>query len=96
MKIGGIGGPGFIQGNGRVNKASAYDKFDTRLGNDEISISEEAISFSKVYNAAKQDAQIDAADRQQRIETIKEQLKNGTYEVSSEQLADSILGELYF
>ena len=96
MKINGIGGAGFVQGSGKINRASALEKYNAVPKNDEMSISEEAISFSKIYNAAKQDAQVSAADNKQRIEEIKAQLENGTYEVSSEQIADSILGELYF
>jgi len=96
MKINGINGAGFVQGPGTVNKTNALGKYNAVQSGDELSISEEAVSFSKIYSAAKQDAEVNATDRKQRIETIKEQLQNGMYEVSSEQLADSILGELYF
>ena len=96
MKINGIGGPGFVQGNSRVNRISAYEKYNVTPGGDEVSISDEALSFSKIFSAARQSAEVREADVKSRIETIRERLENGTYEVGSEDIADSILGELYF
>jgi len=96
MKINGVGGPSFIQSNSRINKVTAYEKYNALPSGDEISISEESMSFSKVFNAARQNAEVREADVKSRIETIREQIENGTYEVSSDKLAESILGELYF
>ena len=96
MKINGIGGPSFVTGNSKSNKVSAYEKYSVTTGGDEISLSDEAIGFSRVFSAAKQNAEVREADVKLRIETIRAQLESGTYNVSSDELADSILGELYF
>ncbi|NLB29866.1 MAG: flagellar biosynthesis anti-sigma factor FlgM [Clostridiales bacterium] len=96
MKINGIGGPNFVQGNYKINKASASEKYNAAQGGDKVSISDEAMSFSKVFAAAKQDANVRETDVKSRIETIREQIESGTYDVSSEDIADSILRELCF
>ena len=95
MKINGVGGPGFVPGTGRTNRISAYEKYNAIPEGDKVSISDEAISFSRVLSAARQDAEVREADVKSRIEAIKEQIENGTYSVSSDALAESILGELY-
>lgn len=96
MKINGVGGPGFIQGNYKANRITGQERYGIAQGGDKVSISEEAMTFSKVFAAAKQEAGVRETEVKSRIDTIKEQLENGTYSVSSEDLAESILGELYF
>ena len=96
MKINGVGGSNFVQGNNRANKVSAHEKYNAISREDKILISDEAISFSRVLSAARQDAEVREADVKSRIETIREQIENGTYNVSSEELAESIIGEIYY
>lgn len=95
MKINPIGGPDYIQGNSRSRKIDAYRASQLPPSRDEATLSEDAISFSKVFTEAKQAMGPEGTDRPDRVAELKVQVAEGTYHIDSEQIAESILGDLY-
>lgn len=60
--------------------------------NDSVSISPDAASFRELDGSVKEIAsQIQSSVSQQRIEQLKAQIADGSYNVSSESVADAIL-----
>ena len=94
MKISPTGRPSFIQPNLRAGKAAAYSGLPAGTGRDEVTLSEDALSFSKVFAAAR-DAAFVTNSSAQRLTELKTRIDSGMYSVGSDTLADSILGELY-
>lgn len=61
-------------------------------GTDEAQLTEEAKSFSAVLKAAKETLETQTPERAARIEEIAQQIKEGTYSVPGEKVAEKILG----
>lgn len=95
MKINPIGGPGYIPGNNRARKIDAYRASALPPTRDEAALSEDAISFSKVFTEAKQALGAEAESRADRVASLKARVEDGTYRVDSDKIAESILGDLY-
>lgn len=95
MKINPTGGPNFISGNYRSNKIDAYKKSQPVSSNDEATLSADALSFSKVFSEVKKSPVTQSPDELARIADIKAQVKAGIYQVDSDKIAESILGDLY-
>ena len=64
---------------------------------DEVTFSPEALNFSKSLQAARESTEARTPEEAKRIDAIKTAVQNGTYKVSSEDIADrifsSVLGE---
>ncbi len=58
---------------------------------DRVELSEDAIAFSAALKAAKQAMETNDADRIKRINEIKQQIDNGSYDISGESIAEKIL-----
>ncbi len=72
-----------------ANKAKKVYKQDAgKEIKDSVSLS----SFAKELSVAKQAVDNTADIRQEKVAAIKEQIKNGTYNISAEQVADKMLG----
>lgn len=95
MKINPTGNAGFVNSAYRNSKVELYKQNQSVSRGDKAELSDEAISFSKAFSAAKSAAGIEDSDKADRIAQIKQQLQAGTYKVSSEDVAESILGNLY-
>lgn len=76
-------------------QAGASDKGDRIQVRDEATLSSESISFSLALAEAREALNTRSAADPNRIADIREQIQAGTYRVSSEDIADSMLGELY-
>lgn len=81
-----------INGSNRMNGINPYQKLNqpasektnkTSFGNDEVKISSEALELLNMKKAA-------SAERNDRIEKLKEQVQSGTYRVDSQKLAEKI------
>lgn len=63
----------------------------TEKGYDHISLSEEAVSFSKTINEIKSRISDRSKDERERINDIRDRIKRGEYEVCSDLVAEKIL-----
>lgn len=95
MKINPTGNTNFISGNYRAGKMDAYKKSQSPASLDEAALSEEAVSFSKIFAQVKDAANTRSAADMERIADIKAKVQDGTYYVDSEDIAESILGDLF-
>lgn len=95
MKINGPGNTNFIADNYRARQIDAYKKSAGVPARDEAALSSEAISFSKVFTEAREALNLRGASDPSRIADIKERVQAGTYRVNSEDIADSILKDLF-
>ncbi len=64
-----------------------------KAGFDRTELTSEAQTFSASLRAVKEAMQSHAPERQERIRQIAEQIRQGTYEVSGQDVAKKILGE---
>ncbi len=84
---------GQIMGMEQYGKIKPKAKVDTAqsIGQDEINVSSDATLFSETLKVAKQDLNDRLQGSKIDLSEIKSQIENGTYEVDSEKLADSML-----
>lgn len=95
MKINPTGAPNYISGNYRAGKADVYKKSQTMPPSDQASLSDEAISFSKAFARVRQDSAAGRSDQElERIAQITRQVKDGSYNVKADDVAESILANL--
>ena len=96
MKINPTGNPNFIQNSYRAGKVDAYKKSAALPGRDEAALSEEAISFSRVFSEVREAVAPARGEAESgRIAALKAQVEAGTYRIDSEKLAESIIGDLF-
>ncbi|MDF9840133.1 MULTISPECIES: flagellar biosynthesis anti-sigma factor FlgM [unclassified Paenibacillus] len=83
-----------INETGRINPINPYqrsadaqrqEQIKKSSRKDEVSISDEAIQLLKAQNSSKIDA-----ERANKIESLKQQVSAGTYQVDAAKLADSL------
>ena len=60
-------------------------------GRDEVTFSEEALNFSKALAEARESIELRTAEEKERIADITSAVRQGSYEVSSDKVADKIL-----
>ncbi len=88
MRINSMSG---VNGVYKANKAKkAYAAKPVEGMKDSVSLS----SFAKELSVAKNAVDNVPDVRSDKVNAIKEQIKNGTYNVSAEQIADKIMGNL--
>lgn len=78
----------------RYEKVQAYSQKETpaySAGTDRLELSEQARLFTEALAAAKSNREVNAANKQERIEQIKAQIENDTYEVDVAELCKKIL-----
>ena len=77
-----------IRNGTQAAKSQAYAIYD------KVELSENARSFSSMISSVKKDMETASALQSDRIAKIAEQIKNGTYNVSADKVAEKILGRL--
>lgn len=94
MKINPIMNPNIArsyQANSARNLSSAQKP---RAGRDEVTFSAEALSFQKSLQEAREAIETRTPEEMNHINAIKAAVNNGTYNVSSEDIADRILSSV--
>jgi len=89
VKINPILNPNIIrsyQSNKLINEKPAVT-----IGRDQVSLSEEALSFSKALTEAREMIEARTPEESSRIAQLKEEVRTGQYRVSSEDIAEKIL-----
>lgn len=95
MKINSSPALSYIAGTQYNNqKAAAYKKAQGS-GSDELVLSKDALSFSKVYSSVREAAKTRSPEELDRIADIKARVQNGSYRVDSDKIAESLLLSLY-
>lgn len=89
------GNANFINGSYRAAKVSAYKTEQRMPGSDEALLSNEAVSFSRIFAEAREAADVRSPEELFRVADIKQQVQSGTYNVDSGEVADSILGSIF-
>jgi negative regulator of flagellin synthesis FlgM len=89
MKINPIKNPGIL----RTYQAAkpVQEKSKVTSGRDEVTFSDEALSFSKAMTKAKGTLEVRTPEEKVRIAEIKAAVRQGTYKVDSEKVAEKIL-----
>jgi len=90
MKINAIVNPNILKAYA-VTKPAAKSAARTSLGTDEVSFSDEAISFSRVMAEVRSLMTAGSEENTARVAEIKASIADGTYHVSGDTLAEAIL-----
>lgn len=78
---------------GQYAKLKAYATKETPasyMGTDQLELSEQARLFTEALAAAKRNAQMSGQGKQEKIETLKSMIADGSYEVSTGDLLKKI------
>jgi len=89
MKINPITNPNILRSYQATKPFSAGSK--TSAGRDEVTFSEEALSFSKALAEARDAIETRTPEEKARIADIATAIRQGEYKVSSDEVADRIL-----
>ena len=89
MKINPITNPGILQSYAASKPAPAKQK--PAGSHDEVTFSEEALSFSKALEEARGAIETRTAEEKKHIADIKDAVAQGTYRIESDKIADKIL-----
>ena len=89
MKINPILNPNILRSY-QANKA-APQKAGTACGRDEVTFSEEALSFSKALAEARDAIELRTPEEKSHIADVRDAVRSGEYRVDSDVIADKIL-----
>jgi len=92
MKINPINNPNILKSY-QATKVTKEENTVAR-DRDELTLSPEALSFSKAKVEAKEGVEFRTADEKAHIEKIKEAIRKGEYRIDSEDIAESILASI--
>jgi len=92
MKINPIINPNILRSYQATKPAKEESKVVS--GRDQVTFSKEALSFSKALTEAREELEFRTPEEKAHIANIKEAVRNGTYHVSSEDIADKILSSI--
>jgi anti-sigma28 factor (negative regulator of flagellin synthesis) len=92
MKINPIVNPNVLRSY-QVTK-TGMDKTNAVSKRDEVSLSSEALSFSKALTEARNELEFRTADEKAHIAGIKDSVQKGTYNVDSSLIAARIIDDL--
>jgi len=92
MRIGPVVGPGVLRNYQATKPPSANLRPAT--GRDEVTFTEEALSFSKVLAEAKNVPGVRTPEELARIEEIKKAVRQGKYWVETDKIVEKILENL--
>lgn len=96
MKINPAGIPNYVTGKRRINSFDkAYTKTSGFPSGDELTLSADVLSFSKVFAAVKETYPAASASEPARVSDIASRIADRSYFVDSETIASSILGDMY-
>ena len=90
MKINPITNPNILRSY-QATKTLGPEKKQFSSGRDEVTFSEEAISFSKALAEARDAIELRTPDEKAHIANIADAIKQGEYKVESDKIADRIL-----
>ena len=92
MKINPITNPNIL----RSYQANKPLKEENKVasGRDQVIFSEEALSFSKALTEAREELELRTSEEKAHIANLKEAVRDGTYRVDSEEIADKILSSI--
>jgi flagellar biosynthesis anti-sigma factor FlgM len=93
MKINPIMNPNILQ-TYRANTVKPAKTQSVESGTDEVSFSENAVSFSKVMAALKEDTRTRSVEEQARFDAIASAVRGGTYKIDSDKVAEKIMSSL--
>ena len=89
MKINPIFNPNILRNYQQASQVTA--KPDVPASRDEVVVSDEAMSFSKILAEAKESIEARTPEEKVRIEEIKLAVRQGTYRIDSDKIAEKIL-----
>ena len=89
MKINPISNPNILRSYQATKPVQ--DKAKSSGGRDSVTFSEEALSFSKSLAEAKEALETRSPEEKARIADIKQAVRQGTYNIESDKIADKIL-----
>ena len=92
MKINPITNPNVLRSYQAVKPLKEENKVAS--SRDQVTFSKEALSFSKALTEAREELEFRTPEEKAHIANIKEAVKQGTYNVSSEDIADKILSSI--
>ena len=93
MKINPIVNPNILQSYAVSKPAPAKQKPGSAL--DQVTFSDEALSFSKALEEARGAIETRTPEEQKHIEEVKGAISQGTYRIESEKIADKILESVF-
>ena len=79
-----------IEQYGKIKQKASVTE-SQQLGTDQITFSSDATLFSETLKAAKQDLNVRLAGANINLDEIKNEIANGSYEVDSNDLAESLM-----
>lgn len=94
MKINPVSNQNYIS-KYNTNKISKVNSGEKTSGLDEVSFSEDAISFSKIFTGLKDQIETSSPEETSRIADIKAQVRSGEYRIDSDKIAESIISSLF-
>lgn len=94
MKINPVFGNLYTDNVKKKNGAQAKEVSGIAENRDEVSISDEALSFSKIFTQAKSTDEVTSPDRAAKLAELTEKVKNGQYDVDNEKLAEKIIATI--
>ena len=93
MKINPITNPNILRSYQAAKPAP--EKSNVASGRDEVTFSEEALSFSKAMAEAKDAIELRTPEEKARIADITEAVRQGTYRVDSDKVAEKMLESVF-
>ena len=93
MKINPIANPNILRSY-QATKPAGPEKSKSANGRDEVTFSDEALSFSKALAAARDTIEFRTAEERAHIANITNAIRQGEYNVDSDKVADRILDAL--
>ncbi|MCL2248403.1 MAG: flagellar biosynthesis anti-sigma factor FlgM [Oscillospiraceae bacterium] len=94
MKINPIMNPNITRSYQANSTRSLTSPQSPKAGRDEVTFSAEALSFQKSLQEARESVEARTPEDMNRIDAIRTAVQNGTYSVSSEDIADRILSSV--
>ena len=93
MKINPITNPNILKSY--IATRPAPSKQRAGSGRDELTITEEALSFSKALDQARETIEFRSPEEREHIAKVTDAVRQGTYRVSSDEIADKILESVF-
>lgn len=89
MKINPVFNPNILKNYQAVNRITA--KPETPVNRDAVTVSDEALSFSRILAEAKDAIETRTPEEKARIDEIKLAVLQGTYRIDSDKIAEKII-----